>query len=488
MHLPPELSIAEEDWNRTPPAVQTLVLSLWQQVQTLQTQVETLQVEVTDLRERLGQTSRNSSRPPSSDPPDTPPRPQRTPSGRKRGGQKGHRGHGRRLKPPEQVDRIVEVKPESCAQCGALLLGEDPQPARHQVTELPPVKPEVIEYQRHTITCLACGAQNGAEWPSDMPSGSFGPRVQATVGYLTGRIGMSQRDVQEMMETVFHTDMGLGTVPALEQRVSEALAEPVEETRAYLRQQPVNNVDETSWREGTQRTWLWINTAPPVTGFWLLPGRGGQQARQVLGEAFEGIVGSDRYSAYNWIEPHRRAVCWAHLERDFQAFVDREGESEKVGQALLDQSEQMFDLWHQVKDGTLSRADFQTQMEPIRARVGELLHEGSELTHDKTRRTCENLLKLEQALWTFVDVEGVEPTNNDAERPLRRPVLWRRRSFGTQSAAGSRFVERVLTAVTTLRQQKRDVLDYLTEACAVAIQDKPPPSLLPVPPPANIVA
>lgn len=488
MHLPPELSIAEEDWNCTPPAVQTLVLSLWQQVQILQTQVETLQVEVTELRERLGQTSRNSSRPPSSDPPDAPPRPQRTPSGRKRGGQKGHRGHGRRLKPPEQVNRIVEVKPESCAQCGALLLGEDPQPARHQVTELPPVKPDVIEYQRHTITCLACGAQNGAEWPSDMPSGSFGPRVQATVGYLTGRIGMSQRDVQEVMETVFHTDMGLGTVPALEQRVSEALAEPVEETRAYLRQQPVNNVDETSWREGTQRTWLWINTAPPVTGFWLLPGRGGQQARQVLGETFEGIVGSDRYSAYNWIEPHRRAVCWAHLERDFQAFVDREGESEKIGQALLDQSAQMFDLWHQVKDGILSRTDFQTQMEPIRARVGELLHEGSEVTHDKTRRTCENLLKLEQALWTFVDVEGVEPTNNDAERPLRRPVLWRRRSFGTQSAAGSRFVERVLTAVTTLRQQKRDVLDYLTEACAVAIQDKPPPSLLPVPPPANIGA
>ena len=488
MHLPPELSISEEDWNRTPPAVQVLVVSLWQQVQTLQTQVETLQAKVTDLRERLGQTSRNSSRPPSSDSPDAPPRPQRTPSGRKRGGQKGHRGHGRRLKPPEQVDRIVAVKPESCAQCGALLLGQDPQPARHQVTELPPVKPEVIEYQRHTITCLACGAQNGAEWPSDMPSGSFGPRVQATVGYLTGRIGMSQRDVQEVMETVFHTDMGLGTVPALEQRVSEALAEPVEEARAYLRQQPVNNVDETSWREGTQRTWLWINTAPPVTGFWLLPGRGGQQARQVLGETFEGIVGSDRYSAYNWIEPHRRAVCWAHLERDFQAFVDRGDESEKVGRALLDQSEQMFDLWHQVKDGILSRADFQTQMEPIRARVGELVHEGSELTHDKTRRTCENLLKLEQALWTFVDVEGVEPTNNDAERPLRRPVLWRRRSFGTQSAAGSRFVERVLTAVTTLRQQKRDVLDYLTEACAVPIQDKPPPSLLPIPPPANIVA
>lgn len=387
MHLPPELPISEEDWNRTPPAVQTLVLSLWQQVQALQAQVEALEAEVAQLRERLGQTSRNSSRPPSSDPPDAPPRPKRTPSGRKRGGQKGHRGHGRRLKPPEQVDRIVAVKPECCAQCGALLLGEDPQPARHQVMDLPPVKPEVIEYQRHTITCLACGAQNRAAWPSDMPAGSFGPRVQATVGYFTGRIGTSQRDVQEVMEAVFHTEMGLGTIPALERRVSGALAKPVEEAQAHLRQQPVNNVDETSWREGTRRTWLWINTTPRVTVFWLLPGRGGQQARQVLGETFEGIVGSDRYSAYNWIAPHRRAVCWAHLDRDFQAFVDRGGESEKVGQALLEQSKQMFNLWHQVKDGALSRIDFQTQMQPIRAQVGQLLREGTELTHDKTRRT-----------------------------------------------------------------------------------------------------
>jgi transposase len=488
MDRPPELPITEEDWNHTPLAVQGVVITLWQQVQALQAEVEALKAEVAQLREQLGQNSRNSSRPPSSDPPNAPPRPKRTPSGRKRGGQKGHRGHGRRLKPPEQVDRIVAVKPESCAQCGALLLGEDPQPVRHQVTELPPVKPEVVEYQCHTITCLACGAQNRAEWPSGVPAGSFGPRVQATVGYLTGRVGMSQRDVQEVMETVFHTEMGLGSISALERRVSDALVEPVEEARAHLRQQPVNNVDETSWREGTRRTWLWINTTPQATVFWLLPGRGGQQAKQVLDETFEGIVGSDRYSAYNWIEPHRRAVCWAHLERDFQAFVDRGGESEEVGQALLEQAKQMFNLWHQVKDGTLSRPDCQAHMEPIQAQVGELLREGIGLSHDKTRRTCENILKLEDALWTFVSVEGVEPTNNDAERPLRRAVLWRRRSFGTQSEAGSRFVERVLTTVATLRQQKRDVLDYLTEVCAAATQGRSPPSLLPVHPPANVVA
>jgi transposase len=471
---PPPPGISVEDWTATPAAVRGVVLALLR--------------EVAELQERVSRTSRNSSKPPSSDPPNAAPRSKRSPSGRKRGGQKGRKGHGRRLKAPEEVTRVVVVRPDCCAECGALLLGEDPQPVCHQITELPPVKPEVIEYQQHTITCLACGAQNRGEWPAEMPTGAFGPRVQATVGYLAGRGGMSQREVQEVMGTVLHTEMGLGTVSALEQQVSEALAEPVEEAQFYLREQTANNVDETSWREGTQRTWLWIDTTPEVTVFWILPGRGAEQAKQVLGETFGGIVGSDRYAAYNWLEPQRRAVCWAHLERDFQAFVDRGGESQRVGQALLEQSGQMFGLWHQVKDGSLNRVDFQTHMEPIRITVGELLREGTEVAHDKTCRTCQNILKLEQALWTFVDVEGVEPTNNDAERPLRRAVLWRRRSFGTQSETGSRFVERVLTAVTTLRQQERDVLDYLTEACAAATSGETSPSLLPLLPPVNAVA
>jgi transposase len=142
----------------------------------------------------------------------------------------------------------------------------------------------------------------------------------------------------------------------------------------------------------------------------------------------------------------------------------------------------MFSLWHRVRDGTQTWPDFQTAMKPIQTRVGELLREGAQrLPQEKTGRTCAKILKLEVALWTFVRVAGVEPTNNGAERPLRRAVLWRRRSFWTQSAEGSRFVERILTVVTTLRQQKRDVLDYLTEACAAAIRGDPPPSLLPKP-------
>jgi len=461
--VPP--GISAEDWAATPVAVRELVLSLLERLAALE--------------ERVNQTSRNSSKPPSSDPPNAPPRPKPPASGRRAGGQPGHAGHGRPLKPTQQVNRLVAVRPTSCVACGALLLGEDPRPVRHQVTELPRIEPEVTEYQRHALTCLACGARTPAAWPAEMPPGSFGPRAQATVGYLTGRIGASQREAAEVLETVFHADLGLGSIPALEQAVSEALVQPVAEAQAYVQTQPVANVDETSWRERTQRTWLWVSATPLVTVFLLVATRGAAGVKQLLGEAFPGIVGSDRWSAYNWLDPERRQLCWAHLTRDFQAFVERGGEPARIGRALLECVEQMFGLWHRVRDGTLSRTDFQAAMPPIQLRVGELLRAGVPLAHDKTRRTCAKILALEVALWTFIRVAGVEPTNNGAERPLRRAVLWRRRSFGTQSTDGSRFVERILTTVTTLRQQKRDVLDYLTDACAATMRGDAPLSLLP---------
>ncbi len=464
--------ISAEDWAATPAAVRTWVLTL------LQT-VAQLQQRVADLEERLAQNSRNSSKPPSSDPPNAPPRPTRTPSGRHRGAQPGHPGHQRQLKAVEQVQRVVEGKPTTCHTCGALLLGEDPHPQRQQVTELPRVEPHVTEYRRHTLTCLACGAQTTADWPAAMPPGDFGPRLQATTGYLSGRLGLSQRDIEEACATLFHTELSLGSIPAQEAAVSAALAQPVTAAQTYVQQQPAANVDETGWHEQSQRAWLWVGATPLVAVFLVLTTRGAQGAKQLLGEAFHGIVGSDRWSAYNWLDPPRRQLCWAHLKRDFQKLIERGGESHHLGHALLTEVETLFRLWGQLKAGTLGRGDFQVKVQPLRVRVHELLQAGTAIAHAQTRHLCENLLKWEVALWTFVDVEGVEPTNNHAERCLRRAVLWRRRSFGTQSSDGSLFVARILTTVTTLRQQKRDVLDYLTAACAAAICGTEPQSLLP---------
>jgi transposase len=468
---PPD-GISPEDWAKTPMSVQQFVYGL-------RLTVQSLEKRVADLEEKLGKNSSNSSKPPSSDPPGQT-KPPRQPSGRKAGGQPGHVGQSRKLKPPEEVTRFVDLRPSCCADCGTLLMGEDASPARHQVTDIPRIEPEVVEYRCHTLHCLACGKANQAQWPEDMPTGAFGPRLMATTGYLTGRMGMSQRDVEELNQALFHVDVSLGSVAALTQRVSEALVEPVTEVGQYVQQQPVVNVDETSWRQKQAKGWLWLAATPLVTVFLLAATRSGQSAKTLLGEKYAGIVGSDRYSAYNWLEVLRRQLCWAHLKRDFQAFVERGGASATLGEALMRQEKLLFDLWYRVRDGTLSRAELIEQTQAIQKEVGCLLRQGAELDHPRTAGTCRDILKREAALWTFINVPGVEPTNNAAERPLRRAVLWRRRSFGTQSDAGGRFVERILTAVTTLRQQDRDVLDYLTEACAAAIRGGKDPSLLPI--------
>jgi transposase len=199
----------------------------------------------------------------------------------------------------------------------------------------------------------------------------------------------------------------------------------------------------------------------------------------MLGETFSGILNSDRWSAYNWVPVFSRQLCWSHLLRDFQAFVERGGESQRIGEAILAQSGLMFEWWHRVRDGTLTRATFQANMKPVQQKVGELLRQGTACAHDKTPGTCRDILKREEALWTFVHVEGVEPTNNLGERQVRHGVLWRKMCFGTQSEAGSRFAERIMTVVATLKQQQRNVLDYLTEACDATNWGRPAPSLLP---------
>ena len=439
------------------------------QVQKLEAELERLkklELEVAELRERLGQNSQNSSKPPSSDPPSVSRPSKHQSTGRKRGGQPGHQGHGRTLLPPEEVDQIIELRPVSCQHCGALLLGEDATPARRQISELPRVRAEVTEYRQHTLECPHCGTANRAEWPKEIPAGCCGPRAQAVIGYLTGRLALSHRDVIEAMAALYGLRLSLGSVPAVQQRVAQALAEPVQTARQYVHQQPVNHVDETGWPESDKQKWLWINATPEVTVFQITVGRSQTAAREVIGRGYRGTVNTDRYAAYHWVDAHRRQLCWAHLKREFEAIKERGGVSAEIGEGLLTAVKELFEVWYELRNSALNWEEFQSRMEPLKARVGELLRVGAECEQPKTRRTCENLVKHEVSLWTFVRQRGVEPTNNNAERPLRRAVLWRRKSFGTQSESGSQFVERILTVVTSLRQQGRDVLEYLTSACA----------------------
>ena len=472
MEKPAKLPLSDADWQQTPLASQALIVALWNEVQLLR-------AEVASLRDQIQQTSRNSSRPPSSDPPSVPPRKRRG-SGRSPGGQPGHKGHGRRLLPVEQVDQVVPIKPHICPSCGSDLVGKDPHPQRHQVTELPPVRADVTEYQFHTLRCSHCQQLTEASWPSDVPRRAFGPRVQALVSLLAGAYRLSQRQIQRLLSDGFGVEMSVGTVGALEAATSQALAPAVEAAQEYVRGQAAQNVDETGWRETRQRAWLWTAVTERVSVFAIRFSRGSKVVRELLGEEIHGVVGSDRYSAYSFLPLAHRQVCWAHLRRDFVKMVDRREESGEIGQILLALTDQMFTWWHRVRDGTLKRRSFQTYMVDHKARMSLYLRCGAACVQEKTARTCQEILSVESALWTFVYREGVEPTNNAAEQALRHGVLWRKSSFGTHSEAGSRFVERVMTVVATLRQQQRDVLAYLTLACQAASRGQPVPSLLPV--------
>jgi transposase len=426
--------------------------------------INALEAENTRLQEQLRQNSQNSSRPPSTDPPTIARPPARPPSGRRPGAQPGHEAHARALRPVEQVDHVRPLRPTHCRGCGAALRGTDPAPRRQQVTDLPVVRPTITEYQWHTLTCRQCGLATPAPRPPGVPAGAFGPRVTATVAVCTGVYHLSKRTTAGLLADLCGVELAVGSVTACERAASAAVATPVVQAVRHVRQQPVIHVDETGWRQRRQRAWLWVAATTLVTVF-LVHARRGTGAARALLRGTPAILVTDRWSAY----------------REWVAFTERGGTAWRVGHALGAETRAIFALWHRVRDGTLSRARFQVAMRPHRRRVEAWLQRGTACRHTKTAATCRDVLALAPALWTFVDVPGVDPTNNAAERPLRPAVLWRRKSFGTHSAAGSRFAERLLTVAATLKAQQRNIVDYVTHACVAALHGAPAPSLLPLP-------
>jgi len=487
--------ISQADWERTPLSVRQVLEALTHRVNQLDAEQQQLRGAYELLQEQVKLNSTNSSQPPSKDRVKGFKPNRKSQSGKKHGGQAGHEGHERPLYPLEMCEEVIEHYPEICWQCGNELNGEDPEPFRTQVVEIPQIVPQIIEHRVHALVCEQCQAVSRADCPEVYCQPGYGERVVAHVALLSGVYRQSHRLVQQMLKECFGVEMGLGTVQRLRQEASVSVTDAVDAVQAYVQSSRVVGVDETGFKQGNldgqnpqkSKGWLWVVVTPLVTFFQVCLSRSQVAAQTVLGKNFSGIVISDRCGSYNWIDTAQRQLCWAHLKRDFIAIAERSGVSKALGEALLEQEQQLFQSWYQVRDGTLSRLGFIDAVVPIRAQVKALLEEGASYPISaqektllaKTVRTCANLLKFEAALWTFVTTEGVEPTNNASERALRPAVIWRQLSFGAQSQAGSTFVSRMLTVVTTLRAQDRPVLDYLVQAIHAARQNQPSPSLLP---------
>lgn len=439
-----------------------------------------LEARVAELEERLRQNSGNSNKPPSSDPPGSGASSgggtTGKTSGAKRGGQPGHRGNRRNLLPAEDVDDIVDCFPIACACCRRRLAQiPDADALRQQVTELPPVKPHVTEYRQHAVACR-CGHVTRGPLPGGVTTVPFGPRLIAVVAMLVGVYKLSRRAAQALLGEMLGVRMSLGAISACEKRVSGAIESADAEAARRAQQAAIKHIDATSWRQAGLYMHVWTLVTAAATVFRITANGTGATVRTVLGR-IKGYLVSDRASAFSFLKMHRRQICWAHLMRKFVSFAERPGDAGRIGRELLDYTTLLFTYWHQLKKGDLSRVRFRRYMAPIRTRVIELLNDAVSRDIPRMSGSCADMLEHADALWTFVDVPHIEPTNNAAERALRVAVIWRKTSLGTQSERGNRFAERILTVTATLRQHKRDVLGYLVDAVAALMHGQRSPSL-----------
>jgi transposase len=440
------------------------------EVTALRVENTALKAEVADLKAQLAaarRNSRNSSRPPSTEHPHAKPapKPHAKPkaSNGKPGGQPGHDRHVRELLPVEKCTTVVDHSPPACRGCGARLKGVDPAPDRKQVWDIPPIVPEITEHRRHRLTCSCCGKVTAAALREGMPTCEAGPRLVALVALLMSGYRCGKRKTAEFVRDVLNIPCSPGWVVKLQNVAQDGMHPEYEGLVSQLPAQPALNIDESPTKQAKIKAWVWTFVASRFTVFTIRLSRKAEPLREYLGEAFHGIVGCDRAKMYHSLG--RVQWCWAHLIRDFRSWIDSDdGSAKTVGRDLMRPVGRMFELWWKVRDGTLDRAEFPDRMRSIRKEVRDLLLRGEWGPSDLARPTCAELVKHEDRLWQFVDHAEIEPTNNSAERALRQAVIQRKLSFGTQSAAGSRFVETMLTVVETCRQQGRSAYAFVTAA------------------------
>ncbi len=471
-----EALVTEEVLSRQTAEAQAIIRLLLARIAEQDRRIANLEVQLAAAK----RTPRNSSRPPSTEHPHA--RPSRLDekkgTRKKRGGQPGHPKHERALIPTDQCHAVVPLQPDTCRRCGQALAGRDPEPLRHQVWDIPEIKPLVTEYQLHRLTCPCCHESTCAPLPAGVPLSQGGPRLVALVALLMGCFRQSKRRVALFLDSMLNQPCSPGWVVKLQQQATAALTPAYEELAHLLPSEDVLAIDESPTKEGEAKAWLWTFVAAAYTVFALRTTRAASVLEELLTDAFDGVVHCDRAKMY-WHQG-RLQWCWAHLKRDFQALIDHpDPQVKRLGHDLMRCTRELFRHWWRCRDGTITRMGMQRLMRPIRQRVEDYLLRGIFSGNPRIKGMCDELYKHRDWLWTFLEVEGVEPTNNASERALRHAVIWRKLSFGTQSAHGSRFVATILTVVETCRQQSRSVFDYLTTAMQAHFAHKSTPSLLP---------
>ena len=464
--------VTEELIARQSPEAQAIIRLLLAEIRELKSQLLDVQSQLLKL------TPQNSSLPPSSQHPHAKPIPPKSKSSRKRGGQPGHPRHQRVLIPSAECTEVIPLRPSVCSGCGERLRGSDPEPRRHQVWELPEIKPVVTEYQQHRLACPGCGKTTCASLPPGVPRGQSGPNLVAFTGLLMGHFRQSKRRAALFLQDLLKFPCCPALTVKMQNQVAAALKSPYDELQQELAKQPQVFMDESPTKQANQKAWLWTAVTKLFAVFAIFSSRKGDALPKLLGDSFCGIVNCDRAKMY-W-QAERLQWCWAHLKRDIQALIDHpDRQVQRLGHDLMRQVKLMFQHWRAYQSGDIDWRAFRALMNPIRETTNDLLQRGAFSGNRRLVGMCQELHNHREWLWTFVDHEGIEPTNNTAERALRPAVIYRKLSFGTQSESGSRFLDRILTVSETCRLQNRSIYDYLVTAVQAHFKQQPIPSLLP---------
>lgn len=458
--------------------VEKLKRDLEQASERIEEQRKTIQKLEKELAEAR-RNSTNSSKPPSSDGLAGPQRargrnPVRCKSKRRPGGQKGHPGHYRKLVDTAVVSQTVDVMPEECSGCGrgfaetTLHTQTVGEPTRHQVVDLPPTKAWITEYRCFKIGCPHCGHVTRGALP-DKARDQFGPRLTALVAYLTVVCRMPRRVVQRFLEQAMGIDMSLGSTQKCWEQMSDAVEGPCQQLQQQLANEPVLNIDETGWRQNGEKRWIWGLVAQSFTFYAVVAGRGTPVLVSLLGAVFSGILCSDRLPVYQKYHPGKSQFCWAHLKRNLQAILDqgKHWKQERFARDALALYAGLFRIWRKFQTGKIDRGQLICRSQRIRRGFGVLAEKWWDCEHREVANLANAIGQHSQRLFCFLDEEGVEPTNNSAERALRTAVQWRKTSFGNRSDAGAVATGRLLTVWQTCARQKRDPLDYFTQAVSL---------------------
>ena len=431
----------------------------------------------------LSTDSTNSSKPPSSDGPAVKKKSKKQ-GRRKRGGQIGHKGKKRVLLPEGEMDHIVSIFPDSCEKCRETLThdesGEPSRPLRHQVFDLPEIHPIKTEYRCHELPCT-CGHVTRAALPPEVAESNFGPGVHAAVAYLASVHRGTRRGIAEIMCTVFGLDISLGAVCRILERVSLACEPEAEQIRENIAGAHALNIDETGWKSAGSPRWLWVFVSSVAVFFQVASSRASKVLESVLGASFSGVITSDDHSAYNkYHKSGVRQLCWAHLIRKLKCLKDGRASPDAYlfARHMLKEAGTLFSYWHAFKEAGCTREELWQASALIRGRMKSSCLRYRESSDKDVRTRAAGFLKNWDILFTFLRVEGIEPTNNTAERAIRPAVQWRKICFGNQSCGGERFTERILTVTRTCRMQQKNAFRFLTHLMTAFFRQEPLPSLL----------